>query len=114
VGHEASHKPLGILDITDLAYFSDGWDLVGVCFNATLGDDVPQELAPGDPEGALFSVQLDVEVHEFIEGFFQVGDDTNALSGLHDDVIDIDLQVVPYFLFETELHTPLVGGPCVL
>jgi hypothetical protein len=53
-------------------------------------------------------------VHEFIEGFFQVGDDTAALSGLHDDVIDIDLQVVPYFPFETELHTPLVGGPCVL
>jgi hypothetical protein len=53
-GHEASHKLLDILDIPMLAYISDGQDLVGVCFDAVLGDDVPQELAPGDPEGALF------------------------------------------------------------
>jgi hypothetical protein len=62
--HEASHETLDILDIPDLAYFSDGQDLVGVCFDATLGDDVPQELAPGDPEGALFWVHLDVEAPE--------------------------------------------------
>jgi hypothetical protein len=46
-GHEASHKPLDILDILDLAYFNDGRDLVRVCFDTALGDDVPQELAPG-------------------------------------------------------------------
>jgi hypothetical protein len=38
---EASHEPLDILDIPDLAYFGDGQDLVMICFNAVLGDDVP-------------------------------------------------------------------------
>jgi hypothetical protein len=40
-GREASHKPLGILDILDLAYFSNGRDLVRFRFNAVLGDNVP-------------------------------------------------------------------------
>jgi hypothetical protein len=29
-------------DILDLAYFSDNLDFVWACFNAMLGDDVPQ------------------------------------------------------------------------
>jgi hypothetical protein len=53
-GHEASHKPLDILDVPDLAYFHDGRDLVRVCFDTTLGGDVPQEFALRDPKGALF------------------------------------------------------------
>jgi hypothetical protein len=53
-GREASHKPLGTLDTFDLAYSSDDRDLVRVCFNVVLGDDASQELAPGDPAGALF------------------------------------------------------------
>jgi hypothetical protein len=40
-GGKASHGPLDILDIPDLAHFGDGRDLVRICFNATLGDDVP-------------------------------------------------------------------------
>jgi hypothetical protein len=32
---------LNILDISDLAYFSDGQNLVRVRFDATLDDDVP-------------------------------------------------------------------------
>jgi hypothetical protein len=44
---------LVILDVPDVAYFSDGRDFVRVCFDAMLGDDVPQELAPGDPEVAF-------------------------------------------------------------
>ncbi len=79
-----------------------------------LGDDVPLELAPGDPKGALFQVQPDVEAPEVSEGFFQVGDETAALLGLHDDVVDIDLQVVSYLLFEATLHTSLVCSPRVL
>ncbi len=51
---------------------------------------------------------------EVREGFFQVSDETAALPGLYDDVVDIDLQVVPDLPFKTGLHTPLVGGPCVL
>jgi hypothetical protein len=48
------------------------------------------------------------------EGFFQVDDETAALPGLHDDVIDIDLQVVPNLPFKIGLHTQLVGDPHVL
>ncbi len=55
-GREAPFEQLDILDIPDLVYFSDGRDLVRVYLDAALGDDVPQELAPGDPKGALFWV----------------------------------------------------------
>jgi hypothetical protein len=113
-GHEASHELLDVLDVPDLAHFRDGRDFIGVCFYATLSDDVPQELALGDTEGALFWVQFVVETTEAVESFFQVGDETTTLSGLHDNVIDIDLHVAPYLPFETKLHTPLVCGPCVL
>jgi hypothetical protein len=102
--HEASHEPLDVLDTPDLAYLSDGRDLVGVGFDATLGDNGPQEIASGDPKSVLFLVQPDVEVLEAIEGFCQVGDETAALSGLHDDVINIDFYVAPYLPFETKLH----------
>jgi hypothetical protein len=67
--HEAPHEPLDIVDILDLAYFGDGRHLVGVRFNAAFIDDVPQELTPGDPKGAFFWVQPDVEMPEVSEGF---------------------------------------------
>jgi hypothetical protein len=79
-----------------------------------LGDDVSQELALGDPEGALFRVQLDIELPEVVEGFFQVSDEAIALLRFHDDAVDIDFQGVPYLLLEAELHTPLICDPCVL
>jgi hypothetical protein len=44
-----------------------------------------------------------------VEGFFQVGNETAALSGFHDDVIDIDLQVAAYLPFKGELHTPFLS-----
>jgi hypothetical protein len=53
-GHKASHGPLNVLDVPELAYFSDGRDLVGVHFDVVLSDDVPQKLSSGDPEGAFF------------------------------------------------------------
>jgi hypothetical protein len=53
-GHEAPHKSLNAFDTPDLAYFGNGRDLVRICFNASLGDDVPQKFAPGDPKGAFF------------------------------------------------------------
>jgi hypothetical protein len=49
-------KWVNVLDIPDVAYFGDGQDLVGVHFDAVLGDDVTQELSPGDLEGAFFLV----------------------------------------------------------
>jgi hypothetical protein len=52
-GREASHELLNVLDVSDLTYFSDGRNLVGVRFDTALGDDVPQELAPGDSESVF-------------------------------------------------------------
>jgi hypothetical protein len=46
-GHEAAHEPLTILDVPNLAYFGDGQDLVGIHFDAVLGDDVTHELSLG-------------------------------------------------------------------
>jgi hypothetical protein len=51
---EAPHELLDILDIPDLAYFADSRDFVRICFGVTLGDDLPQEFASWDPEGAFF------------------------------------------------------------
>jgi hypothetical protein len=45
------------------------------------------------------------------EGFLQVGDETAALLGLYNDVVDVDLQVLPDLPLKTRLHTLLVGGP---
>jgi hypothetical protein len=53
-------------------------------------------------------------VPEVGKGLFQVGDETTSLSGLHNDDVDVDLQVAPDLPFETGLHTLLVGSPHVL
>jgi hypothetical protein len=37
----------------------DGRDLLRVGFNASLGDDEPQEHASGHPDDALFGIELD-------------------------------------------------------
>jgi hypothetical protein len=37
-----------------------------------LGDDVPQELAPGHSGGDFLPVQLNAEPSEVVEGLFQV------------------------------------------
>jgi hypothetical protein len=55
-GREVPHEPLNVLDVPNLTHFGDGRNLVRVCFDASLGDDVPQELALGDSEGAFFWV----------------------------------------------------------
>jgi hypothetical protein len=81
---------LNVFDVPDLAYFGDGRDIVEVCFDATLSDDITQELSPRDPEGAFFRVQLNVELTEVVEGFFLVGDEVVAPSRIDDDVINVD------------------------
>jgi hypothetical protein len=60
---------VNIFDILDWTHLSDGQDLIRVCFDAVLGDDVPQELPWGHSEGAFFWVQLNVEPPEVVEGF---------------------------------------------
>jgi hypothetical protein len=74
----------------------------------------PWSLPQGTPKVHFFRVQLDVEAPEDFEGFFQVSYEGATLSGFHEDVIDVDIQIAPYLPFETEMHTSLVAGPCVL
>jgi hypothetical protein len=40
-GREVPYEPLDVLDTSDLAHFGNGQDLVRICFDAVLGDDVP-------------------------------------------------------------------------
>jgi hypothetical protein len=99
--HEAPHEPLDVFDTPYLVYFSDGQDLVELFLDVVLGDDVPQELAPGDPKGAFFQFQPDAKAPEVSEGFFQVNNETTILPGLQDNAVDTDLQVVPDLPFKT-------------
>jgi hypothetical protein len=48
------------------------------------------------------------------EGLPLVKDETTTLPGLYKDVIDVELQVAPDLSLKIGLHTPLVGGPCIL
>jgi hypothetical protein len=43
-GCEAPHESLNVLDVLDWGHLGNGRDLVGVRFDAALGDDVPQEI----------------------------------------------------------------------
>jgi hypothetical protein len=69
-GCEAPHESLNILNVPNWTHVGDGQDPLMVRFDATLGDDVSQELAPGDSKGAFLWVQLNVEPSEVIECFF--------------------------------------------
>jgi hypothetical protein len=68
----------------------------------------------GGSEGAFFQVQFNVAPSEVVEGFLQVRHEAAALSGFYHNVIDINLEVAPYLLFEAKLHTLLVCSPHVL
>jgi hypothetical protein len=49
-----------------------------------------------------------------VEGFLQVGYEVAANSRFYNDVIDIDLRIAPYSLFEAKMQTSLVSSPHVL
>jgi hypothetical protein len=40
-GCEAPHETMDVLEVSDLTNFGNGRDLVKICFDVTLGDDVP-------------------------------------------------------------------------
>jgi hypothetical protein len=52
------HKLLNALDIPNWDHLNDGQDLFRVGLDGVLGDDVPQELSPGDSKGAFFGFNL--------------------------------------------------------
>ena len=61
------------------------------------------------PEKAFLRIQLDFIAIEVVEGFSQVVDERGGVSGLDDDVVDIDLDIPTNLLPEAGLHTPLIG-----
>jgi hypothetical protein len=113
-GHEAPHESLNVLDNLDWTHIGDGQDLARVCFDVALSDDVPQELPLGDSESVFFWVQLNIEPREVVERLLQVIDEATAFLGFNQDVVDVNLKVGPYLLFEAKLHTPLICSPRVL
>jgi hypothetical protein len=99
---------------SDAEAVDEGLILCHIVCCAEMQSNHIKELAPGDFEGAILWIQLNVEPPEVVEGFLYVGDDVAALSILYHDVIDMDIEIAPNFLFEAKLHTPLVCSPCVL
>jgi hypothetical protein len=51
---------------------------------------------------------------EVVEGFLQVGDEVATLLGFYQNVVDVNLTVTPYLLFEVKLCTPLLCSSHVL
>jgi hypothetical protein len=62
-GSEAPHEPLNVFNVPDLAHFGNGQNLVGVYFNAALGDDDPRILLMR----GWFLIFLEVEVDRLVE-----------------------------------------------
>jgi hypothetical protein len=56
-----------VLNIPDWTHFDDGRDLVRVRFDAVLGDDVPQEHALGNSEGAVLQVLIMLNCRRFFK-----------------------------------------------
>jgi hypothetical protein len=73
----------------------------------------PRSFPRGTPKVHFFWIQLDVEPPKVVEGFFQTGDEIATLSRLYHDVIDVNLEAIPYFLFKAKLHAPLICSPRV-
>ena len=57
------------------------------------GDDEPKQLAGGNAEDALLGVELDAVPSEIGKSLLQVGDEVVGLSGLDNDVVDVDFKV---------------------
>jgi hypothetical protein len=69
----------------------DGCDLLWVGFDASFGDDEPQEHASGHPEDTLLGIELDAFRLETSECHFKVGEEVGSLPRLDYDVIDVCL-----------------------
>ena len=83
-------------------------------FDATLGDDEIEQLAPRDPENALLGIEFDAVCLEFCKGLLKIGNEMVSLFGLDHDVVNIGLNGPPDEVPEAFEHTTLVCGSCVL
>ena len=102
------------LYVLNQAHPHDGQDFLWVGFDATLGDDETEQLAPRDPENALLGIKFDAVCSEFCKGLLKIGNEMVIPSGLDHDVVNIGLNGPPDEVLETFEHTTLVCSPNVL
>jgi hypothetical protein len=95
-------------------HVDDGLDLLWIALDPSLKDEVAHQLACRYSEGTFLQVELDAVLIEVGKGFPQIVEQVICLCGLDDDIIDIDLNVATDLLLQACLHTPLIGGSCVL
>jgi hypothetical protein len=57
---------------------------------------------------------IDAVSIEVGEGFPQIVEQAICLRGLDDDIVDVDLNDATDLLLQACLHTPLIGGSCIL
>jgi hypothetical protein len=95
-------------------HVDDGLDLLWIALDPSLRDEVAQQLACRYSEGTFLWVELDAVSIEVGERFLQIIEQVICRRGLDDDIIDIDLNIATDLLLQACLHTPLIGGSCVL
>ena len=105
---------LDLLQILWLLHVEDGLDLDRVCFDSSRGYEVAEHLASRDAEKALLWVQLDLVSIEVVEGLLKVVDGCGTVPGFHDDIVNVNFDVLAYLLIEASLHASLVRGASVL
>ena len=91
-----------------MGHAGDSCDLLRVGFDAPLGDDEPQEHAPGHSEDTLLGIELDALRLETSECHFKVGEEVGSLPRLEYDVIDVGLDCAIDVFAEHMVHAPLV------
>jgi hypothetical protein len=89
-------------------HLSDGRDLLGIGFDATLKDDKPEQHTSWDLENALFRVDFYTILSELFEGFFEVSHELVNLFGFDHDVIHVGLDGLSDEIAETLEHASLV------
>jgi hypothetical protein len=95
-------------------HVDDGLYLLWVAFDPSLGDEVAQQLAGGNPERAFLWVKLDAVAVKVGEGFSQIVKQAVCFRHFDDDIIDVDLDVATDLFLQACLHAPLIGGSGVL
>jgi hypothetical protein len=84
-----------------------------VVFDASLGNDEPQEHALRDAKDTLLEVELDVFCFEAFERDTEVIDQIIDLFGFDYNVVDVGFYGWPDVFLENVLHASLVRSPHV-
>jgi hypothetical protein len=94
--------------VFDRPHVGDGCDFLWVGFDASLGDDEPEEHASGDPEDTLLGIEFHALRSQTLECRFKVREKVGGFPRLDYDVIDVSLDRSADVLSEHVVHAPLV------